>query len=391
MLHTFCTTLAFSEPVLAKIPMPANIRDEFAARVFPEVPSASVVTHPLRESVRQIARRAGWKRLTRHETGLASYHQVYYALDLAVARRLPRLAREGAGSLYAYEDGAMMSFTAAEQLGLTCVYDLPSPHWRAVKDILEEERDRQPDWAGTMDGLIDSDQHRKRKDRELHLSDRILVASSFSRSALGRYLGMEDVVTVVPYGAPSPRTDRVIRRGPGQPIRIFFAGRLSQSKGFADLVAALGRLDIDWQATIAGGLPREVPDALSAFLKRDNVEYLGFVTPDRLFGAMTQAHVFVFPSLYEGFGMVLTEAMACGLPIIATPHTAAPDLITDGREGFIVPIRDPDAIADRITRLAENEDLRQAMAQAALDLAARSPWSRYEEAVAAAVGKAVAQ
>ena len=389
MLGAFCTTLAIAEPWLSKLPVPATIRAELTARVFPEVPAASVVTHPLRETVRQIARRICWKRLTRHETGWASYHQVYYGLDRAVAARLPRFASDGARGVYAYEDGAMVSFSKAKGLGLTCVYDLSSPHWRAVKEILEEERDRRPDWAGTMDGLIDSDRLRNRKDQELDLSDHIMVASSFSRSALGNYLGTEETISVLPYGAPDPKTDQVAARAPGAPIRVFFAGRLSQSKGFADLVAGLGRLQVDWHATIAGGLPREVPDELSSFLGRDNVDYLGFVTPDQLFGAMTQAHVFVFPSLYEGFGMVLTEAMACGLPIIATPHTAAPDLIADGREGFIVPIRDPDAIADRITRLAENEGLRQTMAQAALDLAARSPWSRYEEAVAATISEAI--
>jgi len=66
---------------------------------------------------------------------------------------------------------------------------------------------------------------------------------------------------------------------------------------------------------------------------------------------MAAHDVFVFPSLFEGFGLVLLEAMAMGLPVITTPHTAGPDLIREGMEGFIVPIRHSTAIAERLEQL----------------------------------------
>ncbi|SNT36805.1 Glycosyl transferases group 1 [Tropicimonas sediminicola] len=241
-----------------------------------------------------------------------------------------------------------------------------------------------------MDALRDSDYSRNRKDEEIDGADRILVASSFSRSALRKHPNTELAVSAVPYGAPPPKVERCANKANGQPIEIVFAGRLSQSKGVADLIAALLLLDVDWHATIAGSMPQVVPTDLAAFIARKNVTYLGFVTHEVLLDTLSRAHVFVFPSLYEGFGMVLTEAMACGLPIISTPNTAAPDLITDGTEGFIVPIRDPDAIAERITRLAEDEDMRQSMAASALVLAERSPWSDYEAEIAGIVARELA-
>jgi glycosyltransferase involved in cell wall biosynthesis len=93
---------------------------------------------------------------------------------------------------------------------------------------------------------------------------------------------------------------------------------------------------------------------------------------------MRQHDVFVFPSLFEGFGLVLTEALSQGLPIISTPNTAAPDLIKDGREGFIVPIRDSHAIADRLLQLVDNRDRLNEMREASLRRAAAMPWSWYE-------------
>ncbi len=59
-------------------------------------------------------------------------------------------------------------------------------------------------------------------------------------------------------------------------------------------------------------------------------------------------NVFVFPSLVEGFGLVLLEAMACSIPVITTPNTAGPDIITDGLERFIIPIRDIEALKEKL-------------------------------------------
>jgi hypothetical protein len=108
------------------------------------------------------------------------------------------------------------------------------------------------------------------------------------------------------------------------------------------------------------------------------------VVPHRtLLEAMTRAHVFVFPSIVEGFGMVITEALAAGLPVITTPHTAGPDILTEGHDGFIVPIRDPDAIAERITRLADDEGAAGSDGGECAQNGGALGWSTYEAGVPA--------
>ena len=100
---------------------------------------------------------------------------------------------------------------------------------------------------------------------------------------------------------------------------------------------------------------------------------------------MTRNHVFIFPSLAEGFGLVVTEALSAGLPVITTTNTCGPEIMTDGVEGFIIPIRILDAIAEKFTLLYEDEARRRAMAEAAKRRAAEVSWARFEDQVAGLV------
>jgi glycosyltransferase involved in cell wall biosynthesis len=96
---------------------------------------------------------------------------------------------------------------------------------------------------------------------------------------------------------------------------------------------------------------------------------------------LREMDVFVFPSIVEGFGMVITEALAAGLPVITTPHTAGADIITEGHDGFIIPIRSPHAITASVTRLIEDEDLRLQMCENALGTASEMSWEHYESRI----------
>ena len=96
----------------------------------------------------------------------------------------------------------------------------------------------------------------------------------------------------------------------------------------------------------------------------------------------SQASVFVLPSIEDGFGQVIVQAMACGIPVITTTNTGGPDVITDGKDGFIVPIRDSRAIAERLEHLYRHPDAREAMGHAALETVRKwNGWERYTNQV----------
>ena len=384
-IYEFHTTIHIS-PILTEllfrfIPKAERLRH----RSFTEVVHGQIKTHTVRESIRITAKYLRWGHLDRHETGWASVDSVYRALDRAVASRIRRLDVRKIHSIYAYEDGAYSSFSAAKAKGIRCLYDLPIAHWRTLRSLLEEEFERWPDWAPTMEGLRDSDEKHERKDAEVELADRIFVASTFTRQSLTNHFGEKLNITVLPYGCPPPRSEQTSQRRKGEPLRLFYAGQLTQRKGVADLIVALKLLEIDWTLTLAGPLPTAVPAMLQEFLSDHRCKWIGVIPHAQLLARMAEAHLFIFPSIVEGFGLVITEAMASGLPVITTPHTAGPDLITDGKDGFIVPIRASGEIAERVTRLEENEDLRCEIANNALATARSNSWKTYEAQIAALV------
>jgi glycosyltransferase involved in cell wall biosynthesis len=100
---------------------------------------------------------------------------------------------------------------------------------------------------------------------------------------------------------------------------------------------------------------------------------------------MTQSDVLVLPSFSEGFGLVVTEALACGLPVIVTPNVGASDLVCDGREGFVVPMCSAEAIAEKLNLLNRDRELLAHMSHNAQMTAARQSWEVYRDNWAEAV------
>jgi alpha-maltose-1-phosphate synthase len=101
-------------------------------------------------------------------------------------------------------------------------------------------------------------------------------------------------------------------------------------------------------------------------LPQDHVEFVGAVAQSQLPQIMSTSHMLVLPSIEEGLALVQGQALACGCPVLATPNTGSEDLFHDNVEGFIVPVRDVDALTDRMQRLADDPALQQRMGEAAL-------------------------
>ncbi|PTY05433.1 glycosyl transferase family 1 [Opitutaceae bacterium EW11] len=365
--------------------LPGGAASQLRRRAFPSQLQDRLHAYPWREFGRLFAHRVGLGRLARHEHGVLSVDAVYRSLDRRVARRLRRSDFDG---VYAYEDGAAFTFAEARQRGMKALYDLPIGYWRAARDILVEEAQREPAWASTLIGNEDSPEKTARKDEELALADAVFVASSFTLKTLASAPSLRAPVHVIPYGAPPRPADapkRDARRRDG-PLRAIFVGSLGQRKGLTYLFEACRKLGRGVELTVIGTLPLEPCPALEAELKR--VRWIPSCPHAQVLAEMAAHDVFVFPSLFEGFGLVLLEAMAMGLPIVTTPNTAGPDLITDGKEGFIVPIRSSETLAQKLDTLAADPALVCGMGEAAMVQAATFTWEGYGSRLAACVSQA---
>lgn len=341
---------------------------------------------PLRELGRLIAPRAGLRSLVRHEQGLLSVDAVYRSLDRKLSQRIrdPRFR-----GVYAYEDGALESFKAAHALGKLRIYDLPIGYWRAARAILQEEAEREPEWAVTLNGNLDSMRKTARKDGELQLADFVMVASSFTKRTLEHAPGFRGTVVTIPYGAPRlelPLPTETPSRANAK-LRVLFVGSLGQRKGLSYLFRAMRELGTGAELTVIGARPMVACSALDHELA--SIRWIPTCSHREVLAEMAAHDVFVFPSLFEGFGLVLLEAMAMGLPIITTAHTAGPDLITEGVEGFIVPIRSSGGIAEKLELLRREPERRKMMSDNARARAREFTWEQYGHSLAACVSSAL--
>ncbi|MGB8167740.1 MAG: glycosyltransferase family 4 protein [Chthoniobacteraceae bacterium] len=372
LLQEFWTCVGWDPEAAINRLLPRKVRAELARRALPAAVRPVAHFRPWREAGRMACARAGITSLSRHERGPFSIDAVFRDLDRHVARRVAKAT--GLTGVYAYEDGAAATFTAARERGIARIYDLPIGYWRAAHVIYAEEAAREPQWACTLSGMQDSTAKLARKDEELELADVVMVASSFTKKTIEEAPTCTAPIHVIPYGAPASADFPPDTRH-GEKLRVFFAGSLGQRKGLSYLLDAVKMLGDRVELTLLGTKVSEDCAPLNEALKRHH--WIPSLPHAEVLREMTRHDVFVFPSLFEGFGLVLLEAMAQGLPIITTPNTAGPDLIEDGREGFIVPIRSAQAIVEKLDLLCGDAQLLSAMKIAAHTGARRQSWAHY--------------
>lgn len=215
----------------------------------------------------------------------------------------------------------------------------------------------------------------------------VKIEVTISRSTAGELASLGQPMSkirIVPCGIDINEVKRYPKEASAK-VNLLFVGHYRPRKGVDYLVDAFSRLRADNTVLHLVGRMEDSRyfERLVAIAKAKGVEdrviFHGQVDSDRLAYLYSQADVFVFPSLWEGFGIVLLEAMSYGLPIVASNVSAIPELVEDGENGFLVPPADPQALASAIARLVEDSELRKKMGQRGYRMAASYSWQRSGE------------
>lgn len=344
-------------------------------------------THPWIETGRILAQKIGWSKLNKHETGAFSVDAVYRNLDKSVGKDLNRRHKSNVDAIYAYEDGALHSFRKSKLLGISCLYDLPIGYWRASHRLLQKEKELWPEWASTLIGLNDSAAKLSDKDEELSLADFIYVASSFTASTLNDYPGKLGPIQVIPYGYPKVGPQRTYSTLNKKTLKVLFVGGLSQRKGVANLFSAADALGNRVELTIVGRKLSSACPALDIALSKHR--WIPSLPHNLVLELMRQQDVLVFPSLFEGFGLVITEAMSQGTPVITTERTAGPDLINSGDNGWIIEAGSTDALQNALEVLLERPDEIARTGKNARQSALKRPWDVYGKELAESIARRI--
>ena len=375
MLSAFYTTVAWDGGSVWNRLLPPAVTKELNRRGYPDIPKHLIHAAPMRELCRVFLARLGMKALIEQPDSPFSIFSIYRHLDQltssAVLSSPPK-------AVYAYEGAALRTFRSARRIGVKTIYELPIAHWHFVKDFFREEEELQPAFADTLPKLFIDPDWIPRKDEELELADLVIVPSGYVKSTLPANIPAA-LVRVIPYGAPVVLGGLPGRSRTSGKLRVLYVGALTQRKGISYLLKAIEQVETAVEFTIIGTRVGTCAP-LDAALRR--YHWLPSVPHDVVLDSMSQHDVLVFPTLSEGFALVILEAMSRGMAVITTPNSGGLEVIRDGIDGFIIPIRSSEVLAEKLELLAGDRDLLATISEAALKRAQECTWQRYRESLA---------
>lgn len=271
---------------------------------------------------------------------------------------------------------SVRSIRRAKQLNARTVLERNSTHIVYQRNILMEEYSR----FGVQPQLPDP----RMIDRELQEYDEvdyICVPGSFAYQSFIQQGVPKEKLLQVPFGVdatnfyPIPKKDST--------FRIIHAGALTIRKGVHYLLQAFHELALkNSELWLIGSPSAEIVPFLNKY-GGSHVVLRGTFPQSKLYEQYSQGSVFCLASIEEGFAMVISQAMACSLPVVCTTSTTGHDIIRENIDGFVVPIRDVEAIKNRIALLYEDQELCRSMGQAARkQILSNFTWDHYGETMA---------
>ena len=276
------------------------------------------------------------RRLVTRALGWGNERLSYEANDWLMRTMSRECRRPAVTAVHAYEDCSLWQFEEAKRLGKACLYDMPIGYYPAWEQTQTELVRRYADWL-PAGGLPSSHYVRpQQKRREMELADLVLVPCSFVEHTIRTFYPHKAWEAAALHNAE---------------LELVGMWQLAESKR-----VALPR-GVNWRPACSREALRERYRA---------------------------ADVFVFPSFFEGFGLVLLEAMACGLPAIASEATAGPDVLTPAC-GRLVPTGDPEALVESLGWFEQHRGQLPELSRAARGQAERCTWENYRRCVTEAV------
>ena len=363
-----------------------------------------------------------WQRMIRRKLGTDPGKLAYEANDWLMQTMARAARRPSVAAVHSYEDCSLWQFQEAKKLGKQCIYDMPIGYYPWWEDKQKQLAREYADWV-PAGGLPSSRYVRPdQKIEEIELADLVLVACSFVEKTIREFYPDKKIARA-PYGvdaefwspaeggdeeaggkrqeAEGMRTDGGDQRSEdgvrsaedsllvtSHPslitgsLRFIYAGQSSIRKGTPVLLEAWEKAGLrDAELLLVGSW--QLADAKLRQLPR-GVRFIGPVGPEKLRELYRASNVFVFPSFFEGFGLVLLEAMACGLPVISSDCSAGPNLLDDAC-GRVVKAGDLEQLVESLRWFANNPEKLPGMRATARRSALLNTWARYRGALGSAL------
>ena len=302
--------------------------------------------------------------------------------DAAIGRHAAWVAERSDAHLLAYSYHAGAAFNAGRNLRSRLLFQVHPPVL-PLRRLYQEEIEREPAARASLSAemeMLPLDAHAEAEQAAPSQAQGILCASHFTRRTLLE-AGASAPIKVVPYGVDAAlyRCRQVAPRGK---FTVAFVGAFTQRKGALYLLRALHGLAPHVRLVIYTRAP--IDPAFRAEFRNLDVEIKVGLSNAQLAEDIVQADVMALPSIAEGYGLAILESMACGVPVICTHNTGGADLITDGQDGFVTPIRDVSALKQLLELGLADRDRFYEIGQAARKVAEGLTWAKYRAGFASA-------
>jgi len=283
-------------------------------------------------------------------------------------------------TFWGYQGSCLKSLMVANSMNRNSIVEMTMPYVPFSNKILIEESVLHPEWKDSINIISYPGSYEKRLVEEPVFAKKVVAVSSFLKKTLTDNGIEESKISVLPLGfdvsrisfsmVSSPITDR--------PLKLLFVGRITQVKGIKYMLDAMEKLNTNCVELHFIG---SIIGSGKEFLRRKHLyTYHGSMSQRELYPIYKDFDVLLLPSLVEGFPLVIIEAMGGGLPIITTNNTSAEELIIEGETGYIVPIRDSEAIVLAVQKvLALSSDEFANMRQKARQKALNYTWQSHKE------------
>lgn len=214
-------------------------------------------------------------------------------------------------------------------------------------------------------------------------ADYFFAPSNFVCESL-QYCGVErDRIGIVPYGVDLKQFCYIEKQfDPSNPLFLLYVGEISYRKGIHRLLEVVSKFDSKQVNLKLCGKYDKRSAIYQKFCKYPNIEFAGFITRDVLAKAYQEADAFVFPTLGEGFGLVVLEALACGLPVICSNRAGGNDSILEGKNGFVISMDTNEMLENRIKWCIENRQALYSMRETARESVLNYTWDNYGKNIA---------
>lgn len=288
---------------------------------------------------------------------------------------------------YDSECGYMFEVLKKKAPSIVRIMDVSAANKLYMKEIYEKDMKISPDFAGRLKKeQCDLFSRNSKKilyqiKEEIDCTQYFLVPSTFVMKSLA-YSGVKkEQMLLCPYGVNTRKFSAVSekKRNRDKSLNVIYVGGVKELKGISYLLKAFQQISPDIaKLTIVGAVNLQDED-IRPYLS--NVKFTGTVIHEKVPELLQESDVFVFPSLGEGFALSALEAAACGLPLIISENSGVNDAMTQGIQGFIIPIESVEEIKNKVLWFYENKEKIKEMGEAAQLMAREYTWDKYYQNV----------